>query len=166
VIEFRVKWKERPSGLLRALDRLIERITRRHERVAREAVMAFIRAARATAPKRTGALAKSIQLGSVSHTPEGLRFRVTMAPYGRFTLEGTRPHVIFPKRARALAFRWENAPEEALQRLHFGRSGVVFLPKVLHPGTKGRRWDLEAWEKVRPQVEGQLKGEVALYFPR
>ncbi len=53
---------------------------------------------------------------SVAYPPE----------YARYTDEGTRPHMIVPRRARVLRF------------VKNGR--VIFTMRVFHPGTKGTRW--------------------------
>lgn len=44
--------------------------------------------------------------------------------YGEWVVQGTRPHVIRAKHARALRFHWPKA------------GGVVFFAKVQHPGTE------------------------------
>ena len=56
------------------------------------------------------------------------------ARYAGFVHEGTRPHVIFPRRARALRFNVA------------GRT--VFAAKVNHPGTKPRPFLREAAAEV------------------
>lgn len=49
------------------------------------------------------------------------------SPYGMFVHEGTRPHVIRPKRGNVLAFTPRG-------------SSTVFAREVNHPGTKGQPW--------------------------
>lgn len=46
--------------------------------------------------------------------------------YAMFVHEGTRPHVIVPRRAKVLA--WQS------------NSGVAFAKRVNHPGTKAQPW--------------------------
>lgn len=53
--------------------------------------------------------------------------------------EGTRPHVIRPRKAKVLAFNWAKA----------GR--VVFFRKVKHPGTRPNRFLLNALKDVIPR---------------
>jgi len=72
------------------------------------------------APERTGFLRRNI-VWSV----EGLTGRViSQAPYSAYVEFGTRPHMIFPRRARVLRFEVG------------GRT--VFARYVHHPGTRGR----------------------------
>lgn len=82
--------------------------------------------AKQIAPRRTGRLASSIRTGTTSRT--GL-WQVSTSiqadtPYARFVHEGTRPHVIRPRNARALRFEIS------------GR--VIFAARVNHPGTRAR----------------------------
>lgn len=57
-------------------------------------------------------------------------------PAGRYVLEGTRAHLIRPRRARALRFK--------------ARSGdIVFAKLVRHPGYRGSNFLLEALRRAR-----------------
>lgn len=47
-----------------------------------------------------------------------------LMPYSLFVHEGTRPHVIVPKRATVLKFFWVK------------RGRTVYVQKVIHPGTR------------------------------
>lgn len=62
------------------------------------------------------------------------------APYGPFVHNGTRPHVIKPKRKRYL--RW--AP--------IAGNGFLFAKEVHHPGTKADPFLYEALERKRGDV--------------
>lgn len=72
---------------------------------------------------RTGALRNSIESSPAVANGSGAAgdLRVT-AEHATYVSEGTRPHVIEPRRARAL--RWEEAGQ------------VRFARRVQHPGTK------------------------------
>lgn len=48
--------------------------------------------------------------------------------YASFVKDGTRPHVIRPRRGKVLSFYWPKT----------GRR--MFLPRVNHPGTRGNSW--------------------------
>jgi hypothetical protein len=96
------------------------------------------------APKRTGALAKSIKW-TRGVSPRGITFTTgSSKPYAGFMEKGTRPHPIRPKRAGGfLVFFWPKV----------GRT--VFLRSVNHPGTpayhylsKGYRKALAVWKRT------------------
>jgi Bacteriophage HK97-gp10, putative tail-component len=81
--------------------------------------------AKVLAPVDTGRLRASIRIER--RTFLGLRARYTIGSdlnYAAMVHDGTRPHVIRPRRAKALRFRVG------------GR--VVFARVVRHPGTRGR----------------------------
>jgi len=88
--------------------------------------------ARQLAPRQTGRLAASIQASDVGRTGAELSVDVeATAPYSLFVHQGTRPHVITPSQASILRFP--------------GRGGgVVFTPKVDHPGTKAQPFLMDA----------------------
>jgi len=56
--------------------------------------------------------------------------------YAMMVHEGTRPHVIRPRRKKVLSWK--------------GAEGRVFAREVNHPGTKGRPWLLNALKSVAP----------------
>jgi hypothetical protein len=80
-------------------------------------------------------------------TSAGLRYRTRPGgvewydgvPQALFLEEGTRPHVIRPRRARAL--RWE------------GPSGPIFATKVNHPGTPAYHWLSDGINRSVPLFE-------------
>lgn len=92
----------------------------------------FVRTAAATAreiaPERTAHLKSRIGAQPVRRVgPWSLESGIeSRADYSLFVHEPTRPHVIRPRRAKALRFFWPKV----------GR--VVFLQHVNHPGTKGQ----------------------------
>lgn len=91
---------------------------------------------RLAAPVRTGHLGRSIREDPQSFISP---FRVTggvtaHASYAAAVHEGTRPHVIRPRQARALSFIWRG------QRVAFRR--------VNHPGTRARPFLREAALRV------------------
>lgn len=79
--------------------------------------------ARREAPKRTGALARSIGYTTRQTGPNSVSGTVqATAKHAVFVAEGTRPHLIVPRRARFLRF------------VVGGR--VVYARVVRHPGTR------------------------------
>ena len=89
-------------------------------------------------PRKTGRLSRSIN-GRVE--AQGKRGIVdTNVAYATAVDEGTRPHVITPRRARALW--WKGA-----------RHPVRVVP---HPGTKGRHFKQHTVERLRPIAEKEL----------
>jgi len=96
------------------------------------------------APVRTGFLRRNI-----IWRVEGLTGRVvSQAPYSAFVEFGTRPHMIFPRRARALRFEVGGQ--------------VVFARYVRHPGTRGqffmRRALYDALNRLSEFVRARLHG--------
>ena len=71
------------------------------------------------APVRTGNLRRTIHLASASATSA---VTVASANYAAAVELGTRPHVIRPRRRKALRFK--------------GATGIVFAKRVNHPGTR------------------------------
>lgn len=90
---------------------------------------------------RHGSMGDAVR-SRVTDGPDGLpRGEVWVAhPAGRYVLEGTRPHVIRPRRSRG--------PKA---RLRFrARSGdIVFTKLVRHPGYRGDNFLLEALRRGR-----------------
>lgn len=85
------------------------------------------------APVKTGNLRRTIHVASVSDTSATI---AVSANYARFVHQGTRAHVIKPRRARIL--RWPNGA--GARRLtgtaRTGTRDFVFARVVHHPGTK------------------------------
>ena len=96
----------------------------------------------------------------------------TSANYARYVNDGTRPHDIFPKRKKALAF----APGGSRAGVRGGmRVGIlpsgrvvgrIVVKHVRHPGTKGKKF-VEATQKhlstiiveeTRKVIQSELKG--------
>jgi len=104
----------------------------RLEVFAREFVDAASSAARAAAPVRTGELKGSIRPQEVRRTgPWRLETGVAaVAAHAVYVHEGTRPHVIRPRNARALRF-------EAGGR-------IVFAKRANHPGQRAQPFLAEA----------------------
>lgn len=64
--------------------------------------------------------------------------------YG-YVNDGTRAHIIRPKRSKVLRFqskyRSKTMPNQTFSRAGGGSGGFVFAQKVNHPGTKARNFD-------------------------
>lgn len=86
------------------------------------------------------------------------------AVYG-YVSKGTRPHLIFPKRAKALRFPGTYAakttPGVIASKPGGSRGAVVYSQGVAHPGTKARKFDEEIakkWEKpFKRRMEAGMK---------
>lgn len=90
-------------------------------------------------PVRTGRLRRSVN-GRIDTRGDVVKGTLTvgMPSYARFVEEGTRPHVIRPRRARALAFTVG------------GRT--VIVRRVNHPGTKGAHMLRDGMAAAAPQI--------------
>ena len=175
-------------GLLPRLVRAILGIERRAEGLSREAGLLFVKAAKRHAPvgryfdesgtpvestalrhKPHKRLRDSIRLGPTSTLAGGRGLigwetAIVMAPHGKFTLKGVRPHMIFPRREKgALAFFWEGLPEGAVlaEKVRVinrtGTGGFVLTFHVHHPGFPPNRWDLKAWFEVKDRIWQMMK---------
>lgn len=126
----RAVWQRIPGTQARAV--------RRAERDLDQLGRRIVFNARRRVPSRTGALRNSIGY-QVSNDGSRARLHVyATAPHARFVHEGTRPHVIRPRTARALRFQIG------------GR--VVFAARVQHPGTRANRFLADA---VREEMARQ-----------
>lgn len=118
--------------------------------------------AEALAPVRFGVLRGSHSMTMrVSRATVVGRVEVS-ARYAGFVHDGTSPHVIRPKAAKALAFTWTRkggvrvvVPKKGLARGPTGlrktkRGVVLYVAKgfVRHPGTKPRPWLFRALREV------------------
>ena len=82
---------------------------------------------RNAAPYKSGATQDSINVVGFTTGPTELRCTaVATTPQAKWTDEGTRPHIIRPRNAKALRFRI--------------RGRTVYARVVHHPGNKGTRW--------------------------
>lgn len=111
----------------------IQKLAQRLERVARQ-----------EAPKgRTGALRRSIK-SEVRHSQDGSRVRLRAdAPYAKFVIHGTRPHIILPRVAKVLRF-------EVADR-------IVFAKRVHHPGTQPNPFGERALQAAEPDFRDTMK---------
>lgn len=130
------------SVRIEGLDRLraiIERAERALPRIIDFLAEAIEVYAWALAPRRTGRLASGIRRGGT-----GLQRYVTVgAPYAAYVEYGTRPHVIYPRRARALRFVVDGE--------------VVYAKYVHHPGFPGRHFMRESIDRAIKHLEENLE---------
>jgi len=112
------------------------------------------------APKgKTGKFAKGIRYKTfLSGTEVGFNV-TTPQPLGRYILEGTKPHRIVAKRAKALFFYWPKVGMNTLvPRKGWymtgpdDRAGLFFIGKgyVNHPGTKPNKFMSRAYRRWLP----------------
>lgn len=90
------------------------------------AVNNFLNTAVRYAPRRTGRSAQRMYLRRVVASDLVNTWQLVLSKPLFWTLTGTRPHIIRPKKAKVL--RWEDA------------GGVHFAKFVRHPGTQPQDW--------------------------
>jgi hypothetical protein len=94
--------------------------------------------ARKEAPRKTSNLSRTIRLGQVTDDSveiiAGGRLKVG---YAFFVHEGTKPHIIRPRRAKVLAW---GGPRTLAGGLRKGGRATHFAREVKHPGTKPNRF--------------------------
>lgn len=102
------------------------------------AVLVVEAQAKRESPVKTGTLRRSI----TSRVERGGDRGVvgTHLRYARSVHDGSRPHIIRPKRAKALFWRGARHP----------------VTSVNHPGNRANPFFVRALERVRPQVEREL----------
>ena len=84
--------------------------------------------------------------------------------YG-YVNDGTRPHLIFPKKAKALSFRWggkgsyrPKTKPRFIGSVPGGPTGPkVVRPYVQHPGTKAREFDKTIEKKWRSAFKRRME---------
>lgn len=104
----------------------------------RTLALTTVREAKLLAPRKTANLSRSIAIVSVTPRSATVRASANYAAYVEF---GTRPHDIYPRRKRALAWaatsagrRLSGTPRKATRRGAFG--GMIVRRHVHHPGTR------------------------------
>lgn len=79
----------------------------------------------------------------------------------RYVSEGTKPHIILPKRAKALAFKGTYTAKTVpgiIDARSGGASGAdVFSQGVLHPGTQPRRFQKVIADKWRAPFKREME---------
>ena len=93
-------------------------------------------------------------------------------PIFRYVDEGTRPHMIFPRRARKLRFQTGYSAKTKPGKIGSWPGGkygpVVFADRVSHPGTKAREFTKAIQKRrkskfTRRMVEAMKAGAERLY---
>ncbi len=104
---------------------------------------------KANTPHKTGKLRNSTTFQVLGHAgDQRLEVRQNARTpagkfYGHLVREGTRPHIIRPKNAKALRFQIGNK--------------IVFAKQVRHPGTQPNRYHIRAYDQVRGEVNKLMR---------
>lgn len=118
---------------------LYQQLERKAEQTAQRVAAEWANELRRTNPVATGNMRNNTTT-RVSKSGPRVRVEATIdTDYARYVAEGTRPHVIRPRRARALRFTTG------------GR--VVYAAKVNHPGTRPIPW----WQNQLRQLPNMLR---------
>ena len=116
----------------------------------REVGLTAVADAKRIVPRQTGNLGRTIRIGSMTDThvevKAGGQLNVGYAAAVEF---GSRPHVILPKRAKALA--WGGARTLG-GRLRAGSQATHFARRVNHPGTRAKPFLIPAFEYALRKV--------------
>jgi hypothetical protein len=86
-----------------------------------------------------------------------------------FVNNGTKPHAIFPRKAKALAFQWggkgsyrPKTKPKVIGSTPGGPSGPkVALPYVQHPGTDAREFDVTIEKKWKPRFKRLMEAAMS-----
>lgn len=106
------------------LTQLRNRIRQRAEYAVNHSAQQLQSVLKQTSPRDTGLMQSKTTVQA-----QGLTATAKAATdYASMVREGTRPHVIRPRRKKVLSFYWPR----------LGRQ--MFLPRVNHPGTRGNTW--------------------------
>jgi hypothetical protein len=113
----------------------------------RTLALSAVREQKIEVPRRTGNLGRSIHIGSVSATQAET---IASANYALFVHEGTRPHTIVPRTARAL--RWAPGGGSTLGGRPRAGANVRFAKRVQHPGTRANPFMVRGAQKALAKV--------------
>lgn len=110
----------------------------------REVGLTAVADAKRIVPRQTGNLGRTIRIGSMTDTSVEVKAGGQLnVGYAAAVEYGSRPHVIRPKRAKALAW---GGPRTLGGRLRSGGSPTHFAKVVNHPGTKPKPFLIPAFE--------------------
>lgn len=117
----------------------------RYGRLAVEGARAMQTELRVAAPHKTYTLRNSIEVRSLHTGPALFTIRAETGDLvqANTTNDGARPHIIRPRRAKALSFYWPKVGARVVRRF------------VNHPGNAGTHW----WDKVvdrHPVILGRV----------
>ena len=101
-------------------------------------------------PRRTGHLGRSIVPGTLTPTHAQVEART---PYAVYVERGTRPHIIRPRKAKALAWGGVRRLSGALAR---GSAPTHFAKIVHHPGTRPHPYLLPGAVKAVGHIKDAL----------
>jgi hypothetical protein len=97
--------------------------------------LAVVAEAKRIVPRKTGNLGRRIVVESASRETVVVRAK---APYAAAVEFGTRPHIIRPRRARALRFPAAGSQTTLGGRVKKGKGSYAFARFVRHPGTRAQ----------------------------
>ena len=112
----------------------------------REVGLTAVSDAKRIVPRRTGNLGRTIRIGSMTDTHVEVTAGGTLnVGYAAAVEFGSRPHVIVPRRAKALAW---GGGRTLGGRLRAGSQATHFARRVNHPGTRAQPYLIPAFEKA------------------
>jgi hypothetical protein len=121
-----------------ALQARLRAVGESRQDILRTLQIAAVGFAKQESPRKTSNLSRTIRPGAVTHDDAYIMAGGTQrVGYARPVHEGSRPHVILPRRKKALRFapggsRLSGSPRTG--------SKVVFAKRVNHPGNKPNRF--------------------------
>lgn len=88
------------------------------------------------------------------------------APYARFVNDGTRPHIIAARNAKALAFHVNGfytsyTSNAGITRQAYNKGDLIFRKVVHHPGTKPRHFMEAALAAAKPEIQRIIEAHVS-----
>lgn len=116
------------------------------EPMLREVGIRAVAEAKHLVPRKTGNLGRTIRLGSVTASSVEVRAGGALnVGYAAAVEFGSRPHVILPRRAKALAW---GGGRTLGGRLRAGSSPTHFAKRVNHPGTRAKPFLIPGFRKA------------------
>jgi hypothetical protein len=143
------------SSLTQALERLMPELDRAFEGAMAESMDIVAQEAAIRAPLVTGELVLSINAAPVTGTLSAGTLLGTVSsslPRALWVEEGTKAHVILPRKKKAL--RWASNGT--------GAEGWRFAKKVNHPGTKAKPFLKPALASKREAIESKFEAATRL----
>lgn len=132
---------------VRELRHRLDAVEQTPKTLGREWALRTVAFAKQDVRRATGNTARTIRVASVSASGA----TVTAGGAAIFLEQGTRPHIIRPRRARVLRFPAQGSARTLAGRARAGAS-VVFARLVRHPGTKPYPFMLPSGRKALEDI--------------
>lgn len=131
----------------RRFEGFLGRVVGVEERLVEEVAESALGAARQLVPVRSGRLSRSLRIEPRGRLERHVVMGGARAPHAPYVEHGTRPHLIRPRRARALRFEVDGE--------------IIYARLVHHPGTSPMEVMARAAEEALKELPGIARRTIA-----